>query len=56
MIEKYKEINNNAHNACDIPNALNITAKMPTPKGQQLELWSPIEEITNQIEVKSEEN
>ncbi len=34
----------------------NATAKTPTPEGQQLELWSPAREITNQIEVESEEN
>ena len=55
-MEVYEGIENDAHDACDAPNAPNATAKTPTLEGQQLELWSPAGEITNQIEVESEEN
>ncbi len=56
MMEVYEGIENDAHDACDALNAPNATAKTPTPEGQQLELWSPAGEITNQIDVESEEN
>lgn len=56
MMEVYEGVKNDAHDMCDAPNAPNATANTPTREGQQPELWSPAGEITNQIEVKSEEN
>lgn len=49
-MEKYEEIENNAHNARD------TTRIIATPLGQELELWSPAREITHKIELELEGN
>lgn len=56
MMEIYKKIKNNAYDVCKMPNAPNVIAKIPTFKGQQLELQSLAREITNQTEVELQEN
>lgn len=56
MMKIYEEIENDVHEACNAPNTPNATAKTLTPKGQDIELWSPVEKITNQIEVELDEN
>lgn len=55
-MEEYKGIENCAPDIYDARSTPNAIAKTPTREGQQLELWSPVEEITNQMRVKLEEN
>ena len=52
-MEEYEGIVNDARDACDAPNP---TARTSTHGGQELELWSPAEEILHQKEVESEGN
>ena len=52
-MEEYEGIENDARDACDAPNP---TARTSTHGGQELELWSPAEEISHQKEVESEGN
>lgn len=56
MMEEYEGIENDAPDAYDAPNAPNATATRATPRGQELDLWSPAGEIVHKIEVESEEN
>lgn len=56
MIEEYEGIKNSKPDTCGTPSALYAIAKIPNPKSQQLELWSPTREIMNQMGVKLEKN
>lgn len=46
MMEKYEGIKNGTPNTYDAPDMFNVTVRTQTPGGHELELRSPVREIT----------